>query len=109
MTKPQGYTHAAEEQLFWLFTLCLPYWQTLLFAGMSGMVSFLLLTLLLLYVVDRSPAIYRVLTLRLKDSAARWYAPVRDRRARWVSAHLHVVGSGPSLSPSFQRPPPLFS
>ncbi|MGD0648153.1 MAG: hypothetical protein ABR971_09185 [Acidobacteriaceae bacterium] len=109
MTKPQGYTQAAEEQLFWLFALCLPYWQTLLFAGMSGMVSFLLLTLLLLYVVDRSPAIFRVLTARLKDSSARWCAAVPDRRDRWVSAHLHVVGSGPSLAPSFQRPPPLFS
>ena len=109
MTKPQGYTHAAEEQLFWLFSLCLPYAQTLLFAGMVGMVSFLLLTFLLLFVVHGSPAIYRAITTRVKDSAARWLAPIPDRRDRWVAAHLYVTGSGPSLSPSFQRPPPLFS
>jgi hypothetical protein len=101
--------HAAEEQLLWLFELCVPYWQTLLFAGMNGMISFLLLMLLLLFVVDRSPAIYRALATGLEDSSARWLAPVPDRRYRWVSAHLQVTGFGPSLSPSFQRPPPLFS
>ncbi len=101
--------HAAEEQLFWLFVLCLPYWQTFLFAGMRGMLSFLLLTLLLLFVVGRSPTIYRAITIRLENRSARWLPPVADRRDRWVSAHLHVIGPGPSLSPSFQRPPPLFS
>ena len=109
VTKPQGYSHAAEEQLFWLVALCLPYVQTLLFASMSGMVSFLVLAVLLLFVVRRSPAIYRAMAGRVKASAARWLAGVADRRDRWVAAHLQVMGSGPSLAPSFQRPPPLFS
>jgi hypothetical protein len=100
---------AAEEQLFWLFVLCLPYWQALLFAGVSGVASFLLLAFLLLFVVARSQAVCRILTARLKGLPAIWAAPVADRRDRWVAAHLQVIGSGPSLSPGFQRPPPLFS
>jgi hypothetical protein len=100
---------AAEEQLFWLFALCLPYWQTLLFTGMSGMLSFLLLMFLLLFVVGRSPALYRAITARLKGLPTRWIAAIPDRRDRWVAAHLQITSSGPSLAPSFQRPPPLFS
>lgn len=109
MTKPQGYMQAAEEQLFCLFVLCLPYWQTLLIAGISGMVSFLLLTFLLLFVVARSPALYRTITTRLQALPASWVAPISNRRDRWVGAPLHVLASGPSLAPSFQRPPPVFS
>ncbi len=95
--------------MFWLCTLCLPYVQAVLFSSMSGMVSFLLLAVLLLFVVRRSPAIYRAMAGRLRESGARWLAPMVDRRDRWVAAHLQVTGSGPSLAPSFQRPPPLFS
>jgi hypothetical protein len=92
-----------------LFVLCLPYYQSLLFAGMSGMISFLLLTLLLLFVIARSPAIYRVITTCLKALPPSWVAPTFDRRNRWVSETLHPAVPGPSLAPSFQRPPPLFS
>jgi Na+-transporting methylmalonyl-CoA/oxaloacetate decarboxylase gamma subunit len=109
VTKPQGYTQAAEEQLVWLFALCLPYWQTMLFAGMSGMIFFLVLMFLLLFVVAGSPAICRAVRARAKDLRSSWAAPVADRRDRWVAAHLQVAGAGPSLAPSFQRPPPLFS
>jgi hypothetical protein len=109
MTRPQGYTQAAEEQLSWLFVLCLPYWQAMLFAGMSGAAYFLLLTFLLLFAVAGSQAIHQRLGACLKDASAIWVAPILDRRARWVSAHLQVVGCGPSLTASFQRPPPLFS
>ncbi len=109
VTKPQGYTQAAEEQLSWLLVLCLPYWQTLLFAGMSGMVSYLLLILLLLFVVDRSSGLYRAITTRVQGFPARWVAAIADRRDRWVAAHLQITSSGPSLAPLFQRPPPLFS
>jgi len=97
------------EQLFCLFVLCVPYYQSLLFAGMSGMVSFLLLTLLLMFVVARSPAIYRTIASCLKTLPLSWVAPILDCRERWVSAPLWVAASGPSLAPSFQRPPPLFS
>jgi hypothetical protein len=109
VTKPQGYRQTAAEQLFCLFVVCLPYCQSLLFAGMSGIISFFLLTLLLMFVVARSPAIYRVITACLKVLPPSWVAPTLDRRDRWVGAPLYMVVSGPSLAPSFQRPPPRFS
>lgn len=109
MTKPQGYRQAAAEQLFCLFVFCLPYYQSLLFAGMSGMISFLLLTFLLMFVVERSPAIYSVISAFVKALPSLLVAPTLDRRDRWVSTSLYVVASGPSLDPSFPRPPPLFS
>ena len=109
MTKPRGYMRTAEEQLFWLVTLCLPHVQALVFAGIRGMLSLLLLTFLLLFVVARSPAIYRAIAARLKDLPVSWATPVLDRRDQWVAAHLQVVASGPSLAASFQRPPPLLS
>jgi len=56
LTKPQGYRPAASERLLCLFVICIPYYQALLFAGMSGMISFLLLTILLMFVVVRSHA-----------------------------------------------------
>ena len=109
VTKPQGYRQVTTEQLFCLFVLCLPYYQSLLFAGMSGMVSLILLTFLLMFVVARSPAVCRTIAACLKALPPSWVAPILDRRDRWVTVPLFVVAPGPSLAPSFQRPPPLFS
>lgn len=97
------------RQLLCLTVLCLPYYQLLLYAGMHGMVSFLLLTFLLMIAVARSPAIYQVVTACLTAFPLSWIAPIPSRRNGWVSVPLFVVASGPSLAPSFQRPPPLFS
>jgi hypothetical protein len=107
--KPQVYWQRASDHLLCFFVLCLPYYQSLLFAGMSGMVSFLLLTVLLMFVVARSPAVYCVISACLKALPPSWVAPTSDRRDRWVGEPLYVVAPGPSLAPSFQRPPPLFS
>lgn len=107
--KPQGYRQSASEQLLCFFVLCLPYYQSVLLAGMSGMISFLLLTFLLMFVVSRSPAIYRVITACLKALPLSWAVPTLNQRNGRVGEPLYVVSAGPSLAPSFQRPPPLFS
>jgi hypothetical protein len=109
LTKPQGYRREATEQMLCLFLLCLPYYQSLLIAGMSGMMSFLLLTFLLMFVVARSPAIYRVAIACLKTFPSSWVAPQLDSRNRWIGQLMYLPSPGPSLAPSFQRPPPLFS
>ena len=109
VTKPQGSRQSASDQLLCCFVLCLPYYQSLLFAGMSGMISFLLLTFLLMFVAARSPAIYRVIIICLKALPPSWAPPTLDRRDRRVFEPLFVVAAGPSLAPSFQRPPPLLS
>ena len=109
VTKSRGYWQAASEHLLCLLVLGLPYYQSLLIAGMSGMVSFLLLTFLLMFVVARSPAIYCVIADCLKALPPSWVAPTLDMRGPWVGEPMYVVAPGPSLAPSFQRPPPLFS
>jgi hypothetical protein len=73
------------------------------------MMSFLLLTFLLMFVVARSPAIYRVAIACLKALPSSWIAPTLDSRNRWIGRLLYMAPPGPSLAPSFQRPPPLFS
>ena len=109
VTKPQSYRQAASEQMLGFFVLCLPYYQSLVLAGMTGMISFLLLTFLLVFVVAHSPAIYPVISACLKAIPPSWITPALDRRDRWVGEPLYAVTPGPSLAPSFQRPPPLFS
>jgi hypothetical protein len=109
VTKPRGYRQAAAEECFFLLVLCLPYYQALFLAGMSGMISFLLLTCLLMFAVAGSPAICRTIAARLRALPLSWVAPLFDRRGLWVSVPLFAVAEGPSLAPSFQRPPPIFS
>lgn len=109
VTKPQGYRQELAEQLLCLFVLCLPYYQSLLFAGMSGMLSLLLLTFLLMLVVARSPAIYHVIITCTKAIPSSWVVPNFAPKDRWVCTTAYVLVSAPSLAPSFQRPPPLFS
>ena len=109
MRKPQSYRKAAAEDCVCLLLLCLPYYQALLFAGMSGMISVLLLTCLLLCVVTRSPEIYRTIVGCLEALPLSWAPPILDRAGLWVSVPSEVVAEVPSLSPSFRRPPPIFS
>jgi len=107
--KPQGYRQAAAEEMFCLLAVCLPYYQALFFAGISGMLSVLALTCLLMFVVQGSPAVQGAIAACLKAFPFSWVSPVFDRRGLWVSAPSFAVIQGPSLAPTFQRPPPLFS
>ena len=109
MRKPQGYRQTAVEECVCLLMLCLPYYQALLCAGISGMISVLLLTCLLLFLVMRSPDIYRTITGCLEALPLSWAAPILDRSGLWVSVPSRVVAQEPSLAASFQRPPPIFS
>lgn len=73
------------------------------------MISFLLLTFLLMFVVARSPAIYRIATTCLKAIPSLWFVPTSDLKNLWVRELSHIAPPGPPFAPSFQRPPPLFS
>jgi len=107
--KPQGYRRAAAEVCFYLLVLCLPYYQSLLLAGVTGSIYFLLMTGLLMFVVASSPEIRRTITACLDALAISQFTPRLDRGALWVSNPLHTIARGPSLTPLFQRPPPIFS
>jgi hypothetical protein len=73
------------------------------------MMSVLLLTCLLLFVVGGSPGVYRTITGRLKALPLSWIAPILDCADFWTFLPSHTVAKEPSLAPSFQRPPPIFS
>jgi hypothetical protein len=73
------------------------------------MMSVLLLTCLLLFIVWGSPGTYRTITGRLKALPLSWVAPVLDCADFWTLVPSQTVAKEPSLAPSFQRPPPLFS
>jgi hypothetical protein len=107
--KPQGYRQAAAETCFFLLVLCLPYYQSLLYAGITGSIYFLLMTCLLMFVLVGSRDVYRTITACLKALTLSWLKPALDRGVLWVSVPSRTVARGPSLVPSFQRPPPIFS
>lgn len=109
MRKPQGYRRAAAEMCFYLLVLCLPYYQSLLLAGVTGSIYFLLMTCLLMFVVASSTDAYRTITACLKALTLSWFTPALDRGVLWVSVPSQTVARGPSLAPLFQRPPPIFS
>jgi hypothetical protein len=73
------------------------------------MISLLLLTALLAFVVARVPEICRTVAAFLEALPLSWVCPFFDRRRLWVFAPLHAATGEPSLAPSFQRPPPIFS
>lgn len=109
MSKPQGYRQTAAEGCFFLLVLCFPYWQSVLLAAMSGTLSVLLLSCLLMFVVVRSPEISRAITAYLHAFPPSWVVPVPDRKRYQDSTPFFAIDSWPSFAPSFQRPPPIFS
>jgi hypothetical protein len=107
--KPQGYLQTAAETSFCLLAFCLPYWHSLLVAGVTGSISFLCLTVLLAFVVGRAPQACAALTAGLRALPLSWTAPDCAPQRLWIEVPLAWLASVPALAPSFQRPPPLFS
>ena len=109
MRKPQGYLRTAAETGFCLLVFCLPYWHSLLIAGITGSVSFLCLTVLLAFVVGRAPQACAAVAAGLSTLPLSWTAPDFTAQRNWIVAPLAWPFSEPALAPSFQRPPPLSS
>jgi hypothetical protein len=109
MRRPEGYRQTAAETWFCLLVLCLPYYQSLLIAGVSGSIYFLLMTCLLMFVVQHSPKVYSAISSSLKALPLSWLPPVPEVGVLWVSVPSRAVAWEPALAPLFQRPPPIFS
>ena len=109
MTRPAGYRQAAKESCFCLLVLCLPYYQSLLIAGLSGMISVLLLTAVLVLFVSSSPQISRTIAALVEAFPQGWLTPQQQRGGLLFAIPVFATSDGPSLAPGFQRPPPLFS
>ena len=108
MTKPQGYMQSAADAAFCLFMLCLPHYQSLLFEGIGRSIVILLLACLLMFLVVRSPEICRVVTECL-IAILSWLGPSFTQEFRALLFISLSVPNAPTVSPLFQRPPPLFS
>jgi len=108
VTKPQGYRQSATDECFGLFVVCLPYYQALLLAGMTGLLSTVLLACLLVFVVESSPAICHKIAQTLQLLPLLWLPPeIADSKAVGVDSD-DLLFNFPSLAPFLQRPPPLF-
>lgn len=108
MTKPEGYGQSAAEAAFYLFALCLPHYQSLLLEGIGRMIFVALLACLLMFLVVRSTEICRVVADCLIAFVS-WLAPSFTQEFRAILFVSLTVPTAPTLSPLFQRPPPLSS
>jgi hypothetical protein len=107
VSKPQGYRQSAAEAMFCLLVLCLPYYQSLLFAGLGRTICLLLLTCILMFLVVRSTDFCQALAACLSVLPSFWPAPVCDPGIAAIVSDFVPVPRAPSLSPLFQRPPPF--
>jgi hypothetical protein len=108
MTKPRGYRQSAIEAWFGLVIVCIPYYQALLIASMSGLISALVFTCLLLFVIARAPEVSRIIKASLRTLPLSWLPPRFGTVFQFTEPRLSAP-HGPTLPSSFQRPPPLFA
>jgi hypothetical protein len=100
---------AARETILYMLPVYLSFYQALLVAGFGRAIVLLLLTVLLMFLVANRAEIFRTFAAALKALPSSWVAPAPRYRLRDLSlASLHL-SAAPSLSPLFQRPPPIFS
>lgn len=98
-----------RDVFLYMLPVYLAFYQALLVAGTGRAIVFVLLTFLLMFLVANRGDIGGVLTVYLKAPPSSWIAPaptVRFRELAFVSLSIPIA---PSLSPLFQRPPPIFS
>lgn len=109
MSKPQGYSHSAAEAGFYMLVFCLPYYESLFYAGLGRTIAVLLLACLAMFLVARVRDICRAITACLIAFPSSWLTPARDAGFPAISFALLPVPAAPSLAPQFQRPPPIFA
>lgn len=109
MSRPEGYRQALAETCFLLLIKWGPYGSPLLLATVGGAIASLLIATLLLFVVECSPDALATIAGCLDRLPLSWLAPLLECKDRGLAALWLALPESPSLAPSFQRPPPLFS
>ena len=105
MNKPQGYLHSANDGLFCLLILGLPYYESIFYASLSRVILFCILAILLLFLAkyseDIAQAIHRCIFARCSGVVLPSNCP------SWICFVLpvHVI-QDPFLTPFSKRPPP---
>ena len=108
MTKPLGYKQSLAETAFLLFAIWLPHFPSFAAAEISRVIIALLLAYLLMFLVVRSTDICRVVTICFMAFCS--YADrAQNKEFRVISFASPQLQDAQSLSPQFQRPPPLLS
>jgi len=95
--------------VYCLLVFCVADIRPLVIGGLFKLIASLLLACLLAFVVVHSANICRLVTACLQALPISRFPLAVDRR--WVSRSrtTTVIPNEPSLSPLFQRPPPIFS
>jgi hypothetical protein len=75
--------------------------------GVCRVLAFLLLVSLLLFVVDRSADVCKVLELRVRTMLLRLLASVHQVEPLWLPDAEDCSVHAPALPSRFQRPPPI--
>lgn len=104
MTKPQGYVHSAHEALLCLVILGLPHYQSLLYSGLSRLILFCVLALLLLFLAKHSEDIAQAIRRCVFALCAVLLAEKRPSRISFVNS-VRIL-QDPCLPPFLKRPPP---
>jgi len=94
---------------YFLLIFCLADFRPLVVGGLFKLVASLVLACLLAFVVVHSANIRRLLIACLRALPVCFFPLAVDRRWAEQSRTTIAVPNGPSLSPLFQRPPPVFS
>ena len=94
---------------YFLLVFCVADLRPLVIGGFFKLIASLLLACLLAFVVVHSPSLSKILAACLRVLPITLFGLVADRR--WVRRlrRTLVFQDEPSLSPLFQRPPPIFS
>jgi hypothetical protein len=105
----QRHREAAMDIVLYALPVYLPFYQALLMGGIARAMLLLLLAVLLMFLVRYSVDLYRSIALCRRTLPSQWLAPAPCLGFRQLSFASLAVPSAPSLSPLFQRPPPIFS
>jgi hypothetical protein len=105
----QDYNEAVRDVFLYMLPVYLAFYQALLVAGTGRTIVFVLLTILLMFLVANRAEIGRALRTCLKALPSSWIAPAPKIHFRELAFATLSVPTAPSLSPLFQRPPPIFS
>ncbi len=104
-----GYSRLVFNAVHCFMVICVLDVRPILIVGLLKLVSALLLACLLAFVVVHSSNICRLITACLGVLSVSYFPLVVDQR--WVEQSHSTIAvlSEPSLSPLFQRPPPVLS
>lgn len=103
------YTRGFLTVAYCLLTLALAEYRLILIGGFFKLIASIVLAYLLAFVLVHCTNIFTMLATGLNLSRNPGFSLVVNRRWTGRSQTTIAVPDPPSLSPLFQRPPPLFS